>query len=147
MFQFFITNPQNSALLYSDNQKSQEGNTVGHLEVGDHLVEVLVDLGQLAGELLVLEGVALLVEDLGHGGDQQQPLLGVSFGEADGLDGLARGQLQGGARGLLASQVPERFFLEELSFGSNHSHGRDEEERLEGGVGLGVEILCVAKQP
>ena len=28
-----------------------------------------MDLGQLAGELLVLEGVALLVEDLGHGGD------------------------------------------------------------------------------
>ena len=108
MFQFFITNPQNSALLYSDNQKSQEGITVGHLEVGDHLVEVLVDLGQLAGELLVLEGVALLVEDLGHGGDQQQPLLGVSFGEADGL---ARGQLQGGARGLLASQVHWRHLL------------------------------------
>ena len=144
MFQFFNTNPQNSSLLYSDNQKSQVGNTVCHLEVGDHLVEVLVDLGQLAGELLVLEGVALLVEDLGHGGDQQQPLLGLSFGEADGL---ARGQLQGGARGLLASQVPERFFLEELSFGSNHSHGRDEEERLESGVGLGVEILGVAKHP
>ena len=117
------------------------------LEIGDHLVGVLVDLVQLGGELLVLEGVALLVEDLGHGGDQQQPLLGVSFGEADGLDGLARGQLQRGARGLLASQVPERFFLEELSFGSNHSHGRDEEERLEGGVGLGVEILGVAKHP
>ena len=51
------------------------------------------------------------MEDLGHGGDQQQPLLGVSFGEADGLDGLARGQLQGGARWLLASQVPERIFV------------------------------------
>ena len=114
------------------------------LEIGDHLVGVLVDLVQLGGKLLVLEGVALLVEDLGHGGDQQQPLLGVGLGEADGL---ARGQLQGGARGLLASQVPERFFLEELSFGSNHSHGRDEEERLEGGVGLGVEILGVAKHP
>ena len=124
--------------------KSHEGNTVGHLEVGDHLVEVLVDLGQLAGELLVLEGVALLVEDLGHGGDHPQPLLGLSIGAADGH---ARGKLKGGARGLLASQVPERFFLEELSFGSNHSHGRDEEERLEGGVGLGVEILGVAKHP
>ena len=79
------------------------------LEIGDHLVEVLVDLVQLGGELLVLEGVALLVEDLGHGGDQQQPLLSVSLGEADRL---ARGQLHGGARELLASQVPERFFLE-----------------------------------
>ena len=114
------------------------------LEIGDHLVGVLVDLVQLGGKLLVLEGVALLVEDLGHGGDQQQPLLSVSLGEADRL---ALGQLHGGARELLASQVPERVFLEELSFGSNHSHGRDEEERLEGGVGLGVEILGVAKHP
>ena len=80
----------------------------GLLVVGDHLVEVLVDLGQLGGELLVLEGVALLVQDLSHGGDQQQPLLGVDLGKADGL---ARGQLQGGARGPLASQVPERFRL------------------------------------
>ena len=83
--------------------KSQAGNTVGHLEVGDHLVEVLVDLGQLAGELLVLEGVALLVEDLGHSGDQQEALLGVGLGHR--LEGLARGQLQGA--GVLASQVPE----------------------------------------
>ena len=80
----------------------------GGLEVGDHLLGVLVDLGELGGELLVLEGVALLVEDLGHGGDQQQPLLGVGLGEADGL---ARGQLQRGASGLLAGQVPERFIL------------------------------------
>ena len=79
------------------------------LEVSDHLVEVFVDLGELGGQLLVLEGVALLVEDLGHGGDQQQSLLGVGLGE---VDGLAGGQLQGGARGLLASQVPERFLLE-----------------------------------
>ena len=28
-----------------------------------------------------------------------------------------------------------------------HSHGRDEEERLEGGVRLDVEIFSVAKQP
>ena len=32
-------------------------------------------------------------------------------------------------------------------FGLNHSHGRDEEERLEGCVGLSVEIFSVAKQP
>ena len=43
------------------------------LEVPHYLVEVLVHLVQLGRELLVLEGVALLVEDLGHGGDQQQP--------------------------------------------------------------------------
>ena len=53
-------------------------------------MKVLVDLGKLAGELLV-KGFALLVEDLGQSGDQQQPLLGVSPGEANGL---ARGQLQ-----------------------------------------------------
>ena len=57
------------------------------LVVCHKLVEVLVDLGQLGGELLVLESVALLVEDLGHGGDQQQPLLGLHLGEADGLPG------------------------------------------------------------
>ena len=73
-------------------------------EVSHKLVDVLVDLGELGAELLVLEGVALLVEDLGHGCDQQQPLLGVGLGEANGLAG---GQLHGGARGLLASQVPE----------------------------------------
>ena len=33
-------------------------------EVSNHLLEVLVDLGELSGELLVLEGVALVVEDL-----------------------------------------------------------------------------------
>ena len=76
----------------------------GGLEVGDHLVGVLVDLGELGGELLVLEGVALLVEDLCQGGDQKQPLLGVDPGE---VDGLAGGQLHGGALGFLASQVPE----------------------------------------
>ena len=79
------------------------------LEFAHDLVQVLLDLGELGGELLVLEGVALLVEDLSHGGDQQQPLLGVGLGETDGLAG---GQLHGGARGLLASQVPERFLLE-----------------------------------
>ena len=73
----------------------------------------LLKVCELGGELLVLEGVALLVEDLGHDGDQQQPLLGVSLGEADGLAG---GQLQGGARRLLASQVPERFQIAGLSF-------------------------------
>ena len=78
------------------------------LEFAHDLVQVLLDLGELGGELLVLEGVALLVEDLGHGGDQQQSLLGVGLGE---FDGLAGGQLQGGARGLLASQVPEKFLL------------------------------------
>ena len=50
------------------------------LEVPHYLVEVLVHLVQLGRELLVLEGVALLVEDLGHGGDQQQPLLGLNLG-------------------------------------------------------------------
>ena len=87
----------------------------GLLVVGDHLVEVLVDLGQLGGELLVLEGVALLVEDLGHGGDHQQPRLGLNLEEvvvvvvADGglveEQGLA-GEEAGGARGHLASQDP-----------------------------------------
>ena len=76
----------------------------GGLEVGDHLVGVLVDLGELGGELLVLEGVAFLVEDLCQGGDEEQPLLGVDPGE---VDGLAGGQLHGGALGFLASQVPE----------------------------------------
>ena len=76
----------------------------GGLEVGDHLVGVLVDLGELGGELLVLEGVAFLVEDLCQGGDEKQPLLGVDPGE---VDGLAGGQLHGGALGFLASQVPE----------------------------------------
>ena len=93
-------------VILESNHKAGEAH--GLLEVGDHLVQVLVDLGELGGELLVLEVIALLVEDLGHGGDQQQPLLGVGLGEADGL---ARGQLQGGARGPLASQVPERFRL------------------------------------
>ena len=45
-------------------------------EVSNHLLEVLVDLGELSGELLVLEGVALVVEDLRHGDNQQQHLLG-----------------------------------------------------------------------
>ena len=76
----------------------------GGLEVGDHLLGVLVDLGELGGELLVLEGVAFLVEDLCQGGDEEQPLLGVDPGE---VDGLAGGQLHGGALGFLASQVPE----------------------------------------
>ena len=76
----------------------------GGLEVGDHLVGVLVDLGELGTELLVLEGVAFLVEDLCQGGDEEQPLLGVDPGE---VDGLAGGQLHGGALGFLASQVPE----------------------------------------
>ena len=42
-------------------------------EVSNHL---LVDLGELGGELLVVEGVALVVEDLRHGDNQQQHLLG-----------------------------------------------------------------------
>ena len=72
------------------------------LEVSNNL-EVLVDVGELGRELLVLELAAFLVEDLGHGGDQQQLLLGVGVGE---VVGLAGGQLHRGARGLLASQVP-----------------------------------------
>ena len=72
------------------------------LEVSNNL-EVLVDVGELGRELLVLELAAFLLEDLGHGGDQQQLLLGVGVGE---VVGLAGGQLHGGARGLLASQVP-----------------------------------------
>ena len=46
--------------------------------------------------------------------------------------------------------LPVRFLRDsfcEFPFGLRHSHGRDEEERLEGGVGLGVEILSVPKQP
>ena len=49
-----------------------------------------------------------------------------------------------------AGFLPVRFlrdFFWEFSFGLNHSHGRDEEESLEGGVGLVVEILSVPKQP
>ena len=57
-------------------------------EVGDHLVEVHVDLGELVGELLVLEGVALLMEELRNGGDQQQPVLGLFFGEVVVVLGL-----------------------------------------------------------
>ena len=94
--------------IHSKGDKAIFFSEVSKLQVADsnHLLEVLVDLGQLGGELLVLEGVALLVQDLGHGGDQQQPLLGVDLREADGLAG---GQLHGGARRLLASQVPESF--------------------------------------
>ena len=107
LFHFFTLHHVTGIFIILDsNPKAGEAHVL--LEIGDHLVQVLVDLGELGGELLVLEVVALLVEDLGHGGDQQQPLLGVGLGEADGL---ARGQLQGGARGPLASQVPERFRL------------------------------------
>ena len=73
------------------------------LVISDDNLEVLVDVGELGRELLVLELAAFLLEDLGHGGDQQQLLLGVGVGE---VVGLAGGQLHGGARGLLASQVP-----------------------------------------
>ena len=49
------------------------------------------------------------------------------------------------------SFLPVRFLkeLSQLSHGCHtyHSHGRDEEERLEGGVGLSVEIFSVPKQP
>ena len=48
--------------------------------------------------------------------------------------------------GLLPVRFLGDFFLE-FPFGLNHSHGRDEEERLEGGVGLSVEIFSVPKQP
>ena len=140
---FYSVSQLTSDIFINHNQRSTVEARSEVSEVRNHLVQVLVDLGELGRELLVLKGVALLVEDLCHGGDQQQPLLGVRLGEADGL---ARGQLQGGASGLLASQVPERFFWE-FPFGLNHSHGRDEEESLEGGVGLGVEILSVPKQP
>ena len=88
--------------MRQDNKIQSRGDKSIFSEVSHKLVEVLVDLGELGAELLVLEGVALLVEDLGHGCDQ--PLLGVRLGEANGLAG---GQLHGGARGLLASQVPE----------------------------------------
>ena len=46
--------------------------------------------------------------------------------------------------------LPVRFLRNSFwgfPFALNHSHGRDEEERLEGGVGLSVEIFSVAKQP
>ena len=69
------------------NKRSTDDHLVS--EVEDYLVEVLVDLGQLVGHLLVLEGVALVVEDVGHGLVQKQPLLGVGQGV-----------------GALASQVP-----------------------------------------
>ena len=87
-----------------DNKHTSRG--YGLLEVGDHLVEVLVDLGELGGELLVLEGVALLMEDLRNVGDQQQPLLGVNFGEEVGLAEEPGEEPPGGARGLLVSQDP-----------------------------------------
>ena len=82
LFQHFILY-HNTKLTFPCGAKSQGGEEHGILEVSNHLVEVLVDLGELGGELLVLEGVALLVEDLGHGGDQQQSLLGVGLGEVD----------------------------------------------------------------
>ena len=90
--------------MRQDNKIHSRGGKSIFSEVSHKLVEVLVDLGELGAELLVLEGVALLVEDLGHGRDQQQPLLGVGLGQANGLAG---GQLHGGPCGLLASQVPE----------------------------------------
>ena len=46
--------------------------------------------------------------------------------------------------------LPVRFLRDSFwgfPFALNHSHGRDEEERLEGGVRLDVEIFSVAKQP
>ena len=49
-----------------------------------------------------------------------------------------------------AGFLPVRFlrdFFWEFPFAQDHSHGRDEEERLEGGVGLGVEIFSVSKKP
>ena len=49
-----------------------------------------MDVGKLGGELLLLKLAALLVEHLGHGGDQQPLLLDVNIGE---VVGLAGGQL------------------------------------------------------
>ena len=70
------------------------------LIVRNHLVEVL---GQLGGELVVPKAAALLVEDVGDGGDQQQLLLGVGLGEAVDAEGV---QHHRGTSGLLVSQVP-----------------------------------------
>ena len=62
------------------------------------------------------------------------------------LDGLARGQLQGVR--VLASQVPEHLEARGLLVRTmrNNSHGRDEKERLEDGIGLLVEIFGVTKK-
>ena len=84
LFQYFLLQITKQ-LTFSYRVKSPANEAHCLLEVGDHLVDVLVDLGELGRELLVFEGVALLVEDPSHGGDQQQPLLGVTLGEADGL--------------------------------------------------------------
>ena len=46
--------------------------------------------------------------------------------------------------------LPVRFLRDSFwnfPFGLNPSHGRDEEECLEGGVGLSVEVFSVPKQP
>ena len=48
--------------------------------------------------------------------------------------------------GFLPVRLLRNFFWG-FPFALNHSHGRDEEERLEGCVGLSVEIFSVAKQP
>ena len=45
--------------------------------------------------------------------------------------------------------LPVRFlrnFFWGFPFALNHSHGRDEEERLEGGVGLRIKVLGVPQQ-
>ena len=74
----------------------------------------------------------------------QEALLDVGLGHR--LEELARGQLQG--VGVLASQVPEHLEARGLLVRTmrNNSHGRDEKERLEDGVGLLVEIFGVTKK-
>ena len=106
------------------------------LVVRNHLVEVL---GQPGGELLVPGEGALLVDDVGDGGDQHQLLLGVGLGEAVDTEGV---QHHRGTSGLLVSQVPGNWRVF-FSLSLYHSHGSDEEESLEGDSGDRVKVSSV----
>ena len=78
-----------SVLYYKSSKHDNNHKEEFILEVGDNLLEAFVGLGQLAGKRLVLEGVGLLDEDLGHGGVQHQPLLNTSFELARGDDDVS----------------------------------------------------------
>ena len=78
-----------SVLYYKSSKHDNNHKEEFILEVGDNLLEAFVGLGQLAGNRLVLEGVGLLDEDLGHGGVQHQPLLNTSFELGRGDDDVS----------------------------------------------------------
>ena len=93
------------------------------------------------------------MEELRNGGDHQQPVLGLDLGEVVVVvagGGLVEdpGEEEEVARGHLASQDPgNQAMLESfLPVLLSHSHGEDKEERLEGSVGLDVEVFSLLKK-